>query len=102
MNSGASQSTQRSYTSHKRDYLKHLIEKKGVSNFSRFHSSQPSMLQVSRDVVIFPYTVDYLLELKQQGGASASLKMQDFLILKPTTHSEVKTEVIEKHVQSMI
>ena len=50
------------YPAHcKSELLRGIIEKKGVHNF--FHSLAPqAQSKVTRDVVVFPYLIDYMTE----------------------------------------
>lgn len=78
----------------KQDLLRHLIDKKGAQHLSKLQSlsANPQNLQqakIHKDLVVFPYHVDYLIEHRDQNEA---------IVLK-TGRNEVN---IEKQIQRVL
>jgi len=58
---GSSQA--RSHQEKKRDFLRYMVEKRGLQHFSQLGGGSQRTNLVQRDIVMFPYTFDYLQEL---------------------------------------
>jgi hypothetical protein len=49
-----------SHGDRKREYLRHIVDKRGIQHFSQLAGGQQRTNLIAKDVVMFPYTFDYL------------------------------------------